>query len=92
MVVSCRLELLLPEGSSLKDKRRLVRSLVERSRRRFNVAVAEVDALDAWRRAVLGLACVSNQHSHARAMLEEVVRWFEGHAPGEAIVSDFSVV
>ena len=69
----CRIVLRLPENASLKGKRRVVKSLTEKLRNKFNVAVAEVDANDRWQIAVIGLTCVSNDERHARAMLDRAV-------------------
>ena len=71
--------LLLAEGSSLKDKRHVVKSLVETTRRKFNVSIAEVDDLDLWRRATLGVAIVSNDSQHANRVLDKVLDFFESH-------------
>ncbi|HYU19577.1 MAG TPA: DUF503 domain-containing protein [Chloroflexota bacterium] len=73
----CRITLRLAEGNSLKDKRRVVRSLVERLRHQFNVAVAEVDSQDSWRTAVLGIAVVSNESAHADQQVARVVAHIE---------------
>ena len=74
----CRITLSLSGSNSLKDKRQVVRSLVERLRRTYNVAVAEVDGLDSWRTAVLGLVIVSNQAAHADQQLARIVEHIEG--------------
>ena len=63
----------LPASRSLKDKRQMVRSLSERLRRQFNVAVADVEDQDIWQSAVLGLAVVSNDAGHAERMLERIL-------------------
>jgi uncharacterized protein YlxP (DUF503 family) len=60
-------------AESLKDKRRVVKSVVDRLRPRFNVSIAEVDHQESWGTAVLAIACVSNSSAHAHAMLEKVV-------------------
>ncbi len=65
--------LILPEMSSIKDKRRVVKSVAARTRARFNVAIAEVDDLDSWTAVTLGLACVSTSRAHAHEMLEKAV-------------------
>ncbi len=52
-------ELYLPGSGSLKDKRRVIRSLKERIRNRLNVSVAEVDHQEKWQRALLAVAWVS---------------------------------
>lgn len=54
-----RVELLLPASHSLKEKRRPLRSLMEKLRNRFHVSVAEVDAQDLHQRAVVGVAFVA---------------------------------
>lgn len=65
--------LILPEMASIKDKRRVVKSVAARTRARFNVAVAEVGDLDSWSAVTLGIACVSTSGAHAHAMLEKAV-------------------
>jgi uncharacterized protein YlxP (DUF503 family) len=70
VVGTCRIVLSLPGNDSLKGKRKVVRSILDRLKHRFNVAAAEVDDLDAHRRAVLGLAVVSNDVSHVHSMLD----------------------
>ena len=63
-VGACMLTLHVPASHSLKDKRQVVRSLIERLRRQFNVAAAEVEEQDSWQTAVLGLVVVSNEAGH----------------------------
>jgi len=72
-----RLELLLAENASLKGKRMVVKSIAQRVRNRFNVAVAEVDTQDAWQVATLGIVCVSNDPRHANEMLSKVIDFIE---------------
>lgn len=76
---------------SLKDKRRIVRSLVDRVRREFHVAMAEVDDLDKHRRATLGVACVSNEPSHANALLDKVLDFVETHGEASVIASELEL-
>ncbi len=73
-----RVALALEGVSSLKDKRAIVRRLVERARHRFNAAVAEVEAQEVRDRAVLGFAVLSNEGAHCDRMLEEIAQWIEG--------------
>jgi len=74
---ACVLTLHLAASQSLKDKRQVVRSLIERLRRRFNVAIAEVEEQDAWTTVVLGLAVVSNEAGHAARQLDRIVAAIE---------------
>ena len=86
MVVGvCSITLALPGVDSLKGKRAIVKRLVERARNRFNVAAAEVGELDSKRRAVLGLAVVSNDGRHANAMLDKITAFIAGAS--EAVIS-----
>ena len=72
-----RLELLIPENGSLKDKRMVVRSVAQRVRNRFNVAVAEVGTQDIWEVATLGIVCVSDDPRHSNEMLSKVLAFIE---------------
>jgi len=67
-----RLVLYIAESSSLKEKRMVVRSVVQRVRNRFNVAVAEIDTQDVWEVATLGIVCVSADARHADEMVSKV--------------------
>ena len=80
-----RLEFHMPENASLKDKRRVIKSLIERARRKFNVAIAEVDATQAWERAVLGLCCVARGVGHAQRTLDSVIRWLDRETHGQLV-------
>src|SRR5689334_25283371 len=72
-----RVTLQLAENSSLKGKRMVVKSVAQRIRNRFNVAVAEVDTQDVWEVITLGVACLSNDKRHANEMLNKVVEFVE---------------
>jgi uncharacterized protein len=67
------LELHLSEAHSLKDKRQVLRSLKERLRANFNVAVAELDFEDTWQRSVVGVVTLSNEDRHVEEMLQKVL-------------------
>lgn len=71
--------LFLGESGSLKDKRRVVKSIVDTTRRQFNVAIAEVDDQDLWQRATLGIVCVSNDHGFTNRVLDKVLDHLESN-------------
>ncbi len=73
----CRVTLRVGESHSLKAKRHVVRSLVDRLRARYNAAVAEVESQDSWQTAVLGIAVVSGQSTHAERQLATIVEHIE---------------
>ena len=67
------LELHLAEAQSLKDKRQVLRSLKDRLRANFNVAVAELDYEDSWQRSVVGVVTLSNEDRHVEQALQKVL-------------------
>ncbi len=78
------------EGAdSLKDKRQAVRSLIAHIRNKFNVSAAEVDDLDIWRRATVGVAVVSNEAKFANQVLSKVVDHVESDP--RVVLDDYSI-
>jgi uncharacterized protein YlxP (DUF503 family) len=68
------LELRLDDSHSLKDKRHFVKSLKDRLRTRFNVAVAEIDYQDLWQRGLVAVVTVSSDQTRAEQTLQSVER------------------
>ena len=79
----CRLELLLPDNHSLKGKRSVLQSLLGQVRRKFNVALAEVEDQDSWQVAGLGFVVVSSDARHADRMMAEIIDFLERRANAE---------
>ena len=75
-----QVELSLPGSHSLKDKRRLVKSLLDRLHNEFNVAAAEIDAQDNYRQAHLAVTCVSTESRHANQILSHIMSAVEREA------------
>ena len=67
----------LAENHDLKGKRRVLKSVKDRVRNRFNVSIAEVDDLDAWQRSTLGVACVSKDRDQVESTLAHVATFIE---------------
>ena len=88
-VAAAQITIFAPLSHSLKDKRRVVRSLTDQIKNRFNVAVAEVDAMDLHQSIVIGFACVSASWSHAQEQLDAVIRFSEDlvEAAGAQVIS-----
>ncbi len=63
----------IPDAQSLKDKRQVLRSLKDKLRRDFNVAVAELEHQDTWQRSVVGIVTISNEEKHLREVLQKVL-------------------
>jgi uncharacterized protein YlxP (DUF503 family) len=74
-VAALTVELQLPDAHSLKDKRSLIRPILDGSRRRFAVAAAEVGQQDRWQRATLSMAAVSGSVHQVTDQLDAVERF-----------------
>ena len=55
------LEFFLPYSNSLKEKRKNIKSFMDRARHKFNISIAEIDFHDVWQRSKIGIAFVVNQ-------------------------------
>ncbi|HEY8714392.1 MAG TPA: DUF503 domain-containing protein [Candidatus Acidoferrum sp.] len=72
------LELHIQDAQSLKDKRQILRSLKDRLRAKFNVAVAELEYHDTWQRSVVGIVTLSNEERHVEESLQHVLAEADG--------------
>jgi uncharacterized protein YlxP (DUF503 family) len=95
MIVGVAVAELHVHGSqSLKEKRGVVRSVVQRVRNRFRatVSIAEVGGQDTWQRAQLGLATVGGDPRRVRAVLESALEFIEGLGLAELMDSDIEIL
>ena len=74
-VLAVEIDLRLPQCQSLKEKRSVLRPVLEGLRNRHPVAVSEVDLQDLWQRAAIGMAVVSATPTHAQEMMDEAERF-----------------
>lgn len=70
-------EIVIYESQSLKEKRIVVRSLLQRTRNKFNAAAAEVGDADLWQRATLAVAVIGSDRTHAEQQVQSILRFFE---------------
>lgn len=90
MIVGTTLLILNISGSnSLKEKRRVIKSLKDRIRSKFNVSVAEVGGNELWQRADIGVACVANNSHLVNQQLSKVVELVESFP--EAVLVDYKL-
>ncbi len=82
-----KIQLHLPESQSLKDKRRIVKSIISRLRNQYNISIAEVDDNDLWQLATLGISCVSNNSQHVDETITNVIRYINHKYPELEIVN-----
>ncbi|MGQ9558458.1 MAG: DUF503 domain-containing protein [Desulfurispora sp.] len=73
-VGALELDLHIYNSRSLKDKRRVIKGLLERLYQRYRVAVAEVDRQDSWQSARLAVAAVAGEYGHVDQVLEAVLQ------------------
>lgn len=82
----------IPDAGSLKDKRRVVKSILDRARHRYHVAAAEVDEQDVYRIAVLGFASVSGSEAHAREIVSKLLDQLLTHPAARVIDHDLETL
>ena len=81
--ISARLTFDIPHANSLKDKRQVAKSIVNKTRKRFNASVSEVDTQDTHRTLTIGIAVVSCDNSYAQKSIDEIIRYMEEHTEAE---------
>jgi len=68
------LEIHIPDARSLKDKRQVLRSLKDRLRANFNVAVAELEHQELWQRSRVGVVSISGDGRHLEDSLQAIAQ------------------
>ena len=74
LIAFLTIELRIEHAQSLKDKRQVVRSLKDRLRAHFNIAIAELDASGLWNRATIGVVGISDSHDYLDGLMKNVER------------------
>ena len=83
--LSAKLTFHIPHATSLKDKRQVCRSLMDKTKKRFNASIAEVATQDIHKVLTIGIAVISGDAAHVQNMLDEIVRYMEEHADAELV-------
>jgi len=81
--LSAELTFYIPQSTSLKDKRQVCRSLIEKTRHKFNVSIAEIDTQNVLQTLTIGIAVVSGDAAHRRNSIDEIIRFMEEHTDAE---------
>ncbi|MFP3928727.1 MAG: DUF503 domain-containing protein [Desulfobacteraceae bacterium] len=92
VVGALRVDLILHDNRSLKGKRKVVKSMVDRVKNRFNVSVAEVGSNDLWQRIELGVCTVANDRRHVDSSLNNVLMFLESLQLAEIVDSAVEIV
>lgn len=85
-IAICTVTLDLPGVRSLKEKRSIIRPIIRRLPRKFNVAIAEVDYHDQWEATMIGFVTVGNDVRYLHGLLEKAVAWIERERPDAPLV------
>lgn len=76
-VGTCEIEIIIYESNSLKEKRHVLKSIIERIKSRFNVSVSEVGHNELWNRAMIGIAVVSNSKLLCESSIANVMDFLD---------------
>ena len=87
-----QVDLHLDKARTLKEKRQVVRSVLDRLRANFNVSAAEVESLDLLQRAGIGISAVSNDADYVRGQLQKVLGHLERHPQARVIDHQLEVL
>jgi uncharacterized protein YlxP (DUF503 family) len=86
------IEFHLHENCSLKGKRKIVKSMVEKVKHRFNVAIAEIGSNDKWQRIELGVSTVANDRRHVDSSLANVLSFLDSLYLAEIVDSKIEII
>ena len=89
-VATCVIKLNLEGVYSLKEKRRILKSILARLSNQFNVAAAEIDHHDIWQTGVIGIVTIGNDAAYIQGLLEKAVNWIETTRP-DVPIDDYSI-
>ncbi len=92
IIGSCSLKLMIYQANSLKDKRQVLKSIIERIKSRFNVSIAEVDLNDKWQVAVIGIVCVTKDRKHADQMISHVINFIDNDGRVEILEENIEIL
>lgn len=91
IIGSCEVTFYADWVTSLKEKRMVVKSLVEKTKHKFNVSVAEVDYQDVHKTIVIGFACVTNEKRQADSVIQHILNYMEQITEAEMISVEIEV-
>jgi len=71
------LDIWIAESRSLKEKRRVLNSILKRTQNNFNVSIAEVGDNDHWKRAKVGFSVVGNEAPYINGKIDHILRFID---------------
>ena len=85
IVGTCEIEILIYESNSLKEKRHVIKSIIERMKLKFNVSVAEVGFNDLWNKSMIGVSVVSNNKKICESTIDKIVNFIDNNERVEIV-------
>ena len=93
MVVGClKMEFRLIDNRSLKGKRKIVKSIIDKVKARFNVSIAEVGSNDKWQKIELGVSTVANDRRYVDSSLNHVLNFIESLYIAQMVNADVEII
>jgi len=89
IVVGLEVTLMIHDSFSLKEKRRVVKSIVDKMHNKYNVSAAEILDMDMLNRSVLGFVMVSNNHQYSEKVLQHIINEIDIYYEVEIIAADW---
>ena len=87
-----QLELRFAQSHSLKEKRMTLKSIKDRLRREFNIAVAEIEDQDRWQSARLGISSIGSDKRYVNGLLSRVEQWAQRQRDAELVSSQMELL
>lgn len=81
----CTCEIFIFNANSLKSKRSVVKSIIEKSKNRFNISIAEVGENDKWQKSIIAFSTISNNQKIVEETIEKVINLFDSYSEIEII-------
>ncbi|MPM40751.1 hypothetical protein SDC9_87399 [bioreactor metagenome] len=92
IIGSCKVYMNAPFSHSLKEKRMVVKSLIQKVRNKYNVSIAEVEDQDLHQSIVIGIVAVSTTTSHANSIVQNVINYIEEISEADIIDSYIEII
>lgn len=86
------IDMRFPESRSLKEKRKLLQKIVERTRSRYNISIAEVSENDLWQRTRIGIVTVSTGTDHIHSTVDNITNFISNLNLGEIIGTEVELL
>lgn len=81
----CTCEIFIFNANSLKSKRSVIKSIINKSKNRFNISIAEVGENDKWQKSVIAFSTISNDKKIVEESMEKVIDFFDSYSEIEII-------